>query len=156
VNAFIELPSRSFAASFVMAFHTLTSSSSSSPLDRTLFESYGGNVHNNVSRMIANRVDNLTLLSLGLSSSASPSSSSHSSATHFPWNASNVDQWWLHLFPQTYVDPSISLPDFLFRVFGVVLCFLLIICTLFGNILTVLVVKRFHRMKTVTNILLAR
>ena len=39
---------------------------------------------------------------------------------------------------------------------GAVLCVLLILSTIFGNTLVVIVVAKFHRMRSVTNILLAR
>ena len=42
------------------------------------------------------------------------------------------------------------------RVTGAVFCVLLILSTIFGNTLVVIVVAKFHRMRSVTNILLAR
>ena len=42
------------------------------------------------------------------------------------------------------------------RVTGAVFCVLLIMSTIFGNTLVVIVVAKFHRMRSVTNILLAR
>lgn len=39
---------------------------------------------------------------------------------------------------------------------GAVFCVLLILSTIFGNILVLIVVAKFHRMRSVTNILLAR
>lgn len=66
------------------------------------------------------------------------------------------EKWWLNFFPAKYMDEKLELSEFLFRVFGVFICSVLICLTLFGNILTIIVVLRFNRMKTVTNILLAR
>ena len=66
------------------------------------------------------------------------------------------EKWWLNFFPTKYVDEKLELSEFLFRVFGVFVCSILICLTLFGNVLTITVVLRFNRMKTVTNILLAR
>lgn len=66
------------------------------------------------------------------------------------------DKWWLNFFPKKYVDENVELSEFVFRVFGLFICSILIFTTLFGNILTIIVVLRFNRMKTVTNILLAR
>lgn len=65
-------------------------------------------------------------------------------------------KWWLNFFPEKYVDNQMNLSEFLFRIFGVFVCSILICLTLFGNVLTITVVLRFSRMKTVTNILLAR
>jgi hypothetical protein len=42
------------------------------------------------------------------------------------------------------------------RVTGAVFCVLIILSTIFGNTLVVIVVAKFHRMRSVTNILLAR
>ena len=66
------------------------------------------------------------------------------------------DKWFLKFFPKKYVDAKMELSEFLFRVFGVFICSILLCLTLFGNVLTITVVLRFNRMKTVTNILLAR
>lgn len=66
------------------------------------------------------------------------------------------DKWFLRFFPDKYVDTQMELSEFLFRLFGVFICSILLCLTLFGNVLTITVVLRFNRMKTVTNILLAR
>ncbi|UXI19999.1 ERGIC-53 protein [Sarcoptes scabiei] len=50
---------------------------------------------------------------------------------------------------------SLSRFDQSFRLIGATLCVALILTTLIGNILVIIVVVRFHRMRTVTNILLA-
>lgn len=46
--------------------------------------------------------------------------------------------------------------ELVFRLLGAIFCILIILCTIVGNVLVIIVVTRFHRMRTVTNILLAR
>lgn len=55
--------------------------------------------------------------------------------------------------------PSLSASsngELVFRLLGAVFCIFIILCTILGNVLVIIVVTRFHRMRTVTNILLAR
>lgn len=63
--------------------------------------------------------------------------------------------WWNKLF-ENQTNESIDLTEFILRIFGGFVCILLIISTLIGNILVILVVIRYNRMRTVTNVLLAR
>ena len=63
--------------------------------------------------------------------------------------------WWNKLF-ENQTNESIDLAEFILRIFGGFVGVLLIISTLIGNILVILVVIRYNRMRTVTNILLAR
>ena len=51
---------------------------------------------------------------------------------------------------------DVSNGELVFRILGAVFCTAIILCTLLGNVLVIIVVFRFHRMRTVTNILLAR
>lgn len=76
--------------------------------------------------------------------------------TNFTSSLYLKDKWFLRFFPDKYVDTRMELSEFLFRLFGVFICSILLCLTLFGNVLTITVVLRFNRMKTVTNILLAR
>nr|XP_027206340.1 probable G-protein coupled receptor No18 [Dermatophagoides pteronyssinus] len=50
---------------------------------------------------------------------------------------------------------SRSHSEIIFRLIGAIICVALIIVTIVGNVLVIIVVVRFHRMRTVTNILLA-
>ncbi|KAF7490175.1 D(1A) dopamine receptor [Sarcoptes scabiei] len=76
-----------------------------------------------------------------------PSSSSSSSSSKTTEKAAMLNSysnfWSLSRFDQS------------FRLIGATLCVALILTTLIGNILVIIVVVRFHRMRTVTNILLA-
>lgn len=64
--------------------------------------------------------------------------------------------WWEHFVNYEIEPERITFEMFLFRVFGAFVCILIILSTLVGNVLVIIVVARFHRMRTVTNILLAR
>ncbi|KAH9522849.1 hypothetical protein DERF_006406 [Dermatophagoides farinae] len=50
---------------------------------------------------------------------------------------------------------SLSSTEIALRLIGAIICIALIIVTIVGNVLVIIVVARFHRMRTVTNILLA-
>ena len=61
--------------------------------------------------------------------------------------------------PKNITIPSlseVSNGELAFRILGAVFCTLVILCTIVGNVLVIIVVFKFHRMRTVTNILLAR
>jgi len=62
--------------------------------------------------------------------------------------------WWQKSFINFF--EKISTQEILFRTIGAIICVVIILTTLVGNILVIVVVTRFHRMRTVTNILLAR
>lgn len=65
--------------------------------------------------------------------------------------------WWGELLDsEVESGADIALSQFLLRVFGAFFCILLVTSTIFGNTLVIIVVARFYRMRTVTNILLAR
>lgn len=66
----------------------------------------------------------------------------------------NGSSWWTSLFDGS--SDEISGKEFAFRLFGAFFCILLVTSTIFGNTLVIIVVARFYRMRTVTNILLAR
>ena len=67
----------------------------------------------------------------------------------------SVQNWWQHLFDRDILE-NVSAQEIVFRSVGTVICILIILLTLVGNILVIVVVTKFHRMRTVTNILLAR
>jgi hypothetical protein len=71
-------------------------------------------------------------------------------------NANQFFNWWQQLFSNSSFFEKITLQEILFRTFGTIICVAIILSTLIGNILVIVVVTRFHRMRTVTNILLAR
>ena len=75
-------------------------------------------------------------------------------------NEESVDNseqnWWQHLFDRNNILENVSTHEIVFRSVGTFICILIILLTLVGNILVIVVVTRFHRMRTVTNILLAR
>jgi len=71
----------------------------------------------------------------------------------------NIDEsphWWQKIFTNDNLFDKISTQEVLFRIIGTIICVVIILTTLVGNILVIVVVTRFHRMRTVTNILLAR
>ncbi|RWS12323.1 beta-2 adrenergic receptor-like protein [Dinothrombium tinctorium] len=65
-------------------------------------------------------------------------------------------KWWLKFFPDNEQSKNVTLFDFALRAFGIFIATLIICSTVFGNTLVIIVVRKFHKMKTVTNILLAR
>jgi hypothetical protein len=71
-------------------------------------------------------------------------------------NANQIFSWWQQVFSNNGFFEKITLQEILFRTFGTIICVAIILSTLIGNILVIVVVTRFHRMRTVTNILLAR
>lgn len=73
------------------------------------------------------------------SAAKTPSVTANESATRFTF-----DTW------------SITTGELIFRLVGACLCICIILATIVGNVLVIIVVARFHRMRTVTNILLAR
>ncbi|CAG2163782.1 unnamed protein product [Oppiella nova] len=66
-----------------------------------------------------------------------------------------VENWWQKFFNTKHLLEDVSTKELVFRSIGAFLCILIIITTLVGNILVIVVVTKFHRMRTVTNILLA-
>ncbi|CAG2110373.1 unnamed protein product [Medioppia subpectinata] len=66
-----------------------------------------------------------------------------------------VENWWQKFFNTKHLLEDVSVKEIVFRSFGAFLCLLIVLTTLVGNILVIVVVTRFHRMRTVTNILLA-
>ena len=64
--------------------------------------------------------------------------------------------WWQNFFDKKNVLDDVSTQEIVFRSLGAFLSILIILLTIVGNILVIVVVTRFHRMRTVTNILLAR
>jgi hypothetical protein len=71
-------------------------------------------------------------------------------------NANQFFNWWQQVLSNSGFFEKITLQQILFRTFGTIICVAIILSTLIGNILVIVVVTRFHRMRTVTNILLAR
>lgn len=55
-----------------------------------------------------------------------------------------------------FESEPVSTIELVFRLIGAFFCVLIILTTIIGNVLVIIVVTRFHRMRTVTNILLAR
>ena len=68
----------------------------------------------------------------------------------------NSENWWQQIFDRKNILENVSTQEIIFRSVGTFICILIILLTLVGNILVIVVVTRFHRMRTVTNILLAR
>lgn len=68
----------------------------------------------------------------------------------------NDQNWWQQIFDGKNPLENVSTQEIVFRSIGTVICILIIMLTLVGNILVIVVVTKFHRMRTVTNILLAR
>lgn len=64
--------------------------------------------------------------------------------------------WWQKFFDRKNLLEDVSTQELVFRSFGAFFCILIILSTIVGNVLVIVVVTRFHRMRTVTNILLAR
>lgn len=71
-------------------------------------------------------------------------------------NMNQYMNWWQNFFSNNNLFEDIPIHEVLFRAFGAIICTVIILTTLIGNILVIVVVTRFHRMRTVTNILLAR
>lgn len=69
---------------------------------------------------------------------------------------STADDWWSTIFVTEYTAERVTFGEFVFRTIGAAFCILLVIATVFGNTLVIIVVAKFYRMRTVTNILLAR
>ncbi|RWS29702.1 beta-2 adrenergic receptor-like protein, partial [Leptotrombidium deliense] len=72
-----------------------------------------------------------------------------------PYLNASSGNWWNDLLPDNEYSRNATLFQFIFRAIGVFISSLIIITTIFGNTLVIIVVKKFHKMKTVTNILLA-
>ncbi|XP_054167378.1 beta-2 adrenergic receptor-like [Oppia nitens] len=75
-------------------------------------------------------------------------------------NSINADHihyhnWFNRIFDREHLLEDVSTYEIVFRSFGALLCILIIITTIVGNVLVIVVVTKFHRMRTVTNILLA-
>ena len=69
---------------------------------------------------------------------------------------SEDQNWWQKFFNTKHILEDVTTKDIVFRSLGTIICILIILSTLVGNILVIVVVTKFHRMRTVTNILLAR
>uniref|UniRef100_T1KMN2 G-protein coupled receptors family 1 profile domain-containing protein n=1 Tax=Tetranychus urticae TaxID=32264 RepID=T1KMN2_TETUR len=96
-------------------------------------------------------LDNL-LVSRNLNASQFPSGSVNLSTG--PLDSTST--WWRStFFPDDYVPEDIEPRDMITRIIGVIIGCLIIVGTLFGNILVIMVVHKYRRMKSITNILLA-
>lgn len=99
----------------------------------------------------------LSSLSSKLSSSLGPMTPDLGGET-----SDDDDVWWywfksiISSSHETTISDDLTESQVIMRLFGAVLCILLILTTLFGNFLVVIVVAKNHRMRTVTNVLLAR
>lgn len=97
-------------------------------------------------------LDNL-LISRNLNASQFPSATVNLSNAQFD----STSTWWRStFFPDDYVPEDIEPRDMITRIIGVIIGCLIIVGTLFGNILVIMVVHKYRRMKSITNILLAR
>ncbi|XP_053207111.1 beta-2 adrenergic receptor-like [Panonychus citri] len=110
----------------------------------------------NSSNIVVHRNSDSLLVTRYINNSQFPLSSSVNLTTEPTESSSLPSSSWLHSFiPDGYVPEEIEPRDMVTRIIGVIIGCLIIVGTLFGNILVIMVVYKYRRMKSVTNILLA-